>query len=273
MIGADGLERRLRRRDRARLQRLAARLLRARTRTRFFGAGDGGAARRRRGGRRGASLRRGARLQGDLPVARRASNRRPWHHPRLRSAVGRVRAPRHRRSASTAAARTTCKPDFSLEVLRQADDVAHLQPAARHHDGRRQPHRRRRVRALPDAPRRRCSRATARGRRGCFYRLDEHYEWVGRLRGARPAHEAVGVLPPQLLPRPSRPTRRPVEQYVERFGDDNLVFSTDYPHADSKYPARGRDLPARCRCRTASQRKILWDNWCRLYDVPPPAGR
>ena len=25
-------------------------------------------------------------------------------------------------------------------------------------------------------------------------------------------------------------------QYIEWFGDDNLVFSTDYPHGDSKFP-------------------------------------
>ena len=29
----------------------------------------------------------------------------------------------------------------------------------------------------------------------------------------------------------------PVKYYVDWFGDDNLVFSTDYPHGDSKFPA------------------------------------
>jgi predicted TIM-barrel fold metal-dependent hydrolase len=60
-------------------------------------------------------------------------------------------------------------------------------------------------------------------------------------------------------------------QYVDVFGDDNLVFSTDYPHADSKYPRAvrsflGLPLPE------ASKRKILWDNWSRLYDVAAPAA-
>src|SRR5205809_898090 len=98
-----------------------------------------------------------------------------------------------------------------------------------------------------------------------FRRLDEHWEWVGR-------HEV-----PEVRKKPSEYFRSncflaveadetPVKQYVEWFGDENLVFSTDYPHADSKYPhsvAAFMKLPL----SEASQRKILWDNWARLYDV------
>jgi uncharacterized protein len=99
-----------------------------------------------------------------------------------------------------------------------------------------------------------------------FHRLDEHWEWVGR-------HEV-----PELTRKPSEYLRsncflaveadeETVGHYVEWFGDDNLVFSTDYPHADSKYPhsvAAFRKLPL----SEASQRKILWDNWGRLYGIP-----
>jgi predicted TIM-barrel fold metal-dependent hydrolase len=104
-----------------------------------------------------------------------------------------------------------------------------------------------------------------------FYRLDEHYEWVG-------AREA-----PELRMKPSEYFRRncwlsveadeeTARQYVDVFGADNLVFSTDYPHADSKYPRAvrsflGLPLP------DADKRRILWDNWSRLYDIPAPAGR
>ena len=103
-----------------------------------------------------------------------------------------------------------------------------------------------------------------------FYRLDEHYEWLG-------AHEA-----PDLTMKPSEYFRRncwlsveadeeTVDQYVERFGDENLVFSTDYPHADSKFPhavAAFRTLPL----ADASKQKILWDNWCRLYAIEAPGS-
>jgi predicted TIM-barrel fold metal-dependent hydrolase len=96
-----------------------------------------------------------------------------------------------------------------------------------------------------------------------FDRLDEHWEWVG-------ASEA-----PDLTMKPSEYFRRncwlsveaderTVRYYVDWFGDDNLVFSTDYPHADSKYPesvAAFRRLPL----SPDSQRKILWENCRRLY--------
>jgi len=98
-----------------------------------------------------------------------------------------------------------------------------------------------------------------------FYRLDEHYEWVGKLEA------------PELRRKPSEYLKsncflsveadeEPVTQYVERFGDDNLVFSTDYPHADSKYPRAVESFMGLPLAPT-SKRKILWDNWCRLYGV------
>jgi predicted TIM-barrel fold metal-dependent hydrolase len=103
-----------------------------------------------------------------------------------------------------------------------------------------------------------------------FYRLDEHYEWLGKMEA------------PDLTMKPSEYFLRNcylsveadeelVKQYVEHFGDDNLVFSTDYPHADSKYPHAVESfltLPL----SAASQRKILWDNWSRLYDIPAPTA-
>jgi predicted TIM-barrel fold metal-dependent hydrolase len=101
-----------------------------------------------------------------------------------------------------------------------------------------------------------------------FHRLDEHYEWVGH-------YEA-----PELTRKPSEYFRTncwlaveadetPVGQYLDWFGDDNLVFSTDYPHADSKYPNSVREFRT-LPIPEASQRKILWENWGRLYDIPLP---
>jgi predicted TIM-barrel fold metal-dependent hydrolase len=57
-----------------------------------------------------------------------------------------------------------------------------------------------------------------------------------------------------------------VADVINRIGDDNVVISTDYPHADSHWPEAVNhfmkiDMPS------ASRRKILWDNCARLYGV------
>ena len=68
-----------------------------------------------------------------------------------------------------------------------------------------------------------------------LYRLDEHWEWTGW-------YEA-----PDLTMPPSEYFKRncwvsveadevTVPHFVETFGDERIIFSTDYPHGDSKYP-------------------------------------
>jgi predicted TIM-barrel fold metal-dependent hydrolase len=99
-----------------------------------------------------------------------------------------------------------------------------------------------------------------------LHRLDEHWEWVGNKDA------------PELQRAPSEYFRSncfvsveadelPARYYVDWFGDDNVVFSTDYPHGDSKYPhavSGFLDLPL----DDVTKRKVLWDNWCRLYGMP-----
>jgi len=103
-----------------------------------------------------------------------------------------------------------------------------------------------------------------------FHRLDEHYEWVGW-------HEAR-----DLSMKPSEYFRRncflsveadeePARQYIEWFGDENLVFSTDYPHGDSKYP-HAVEAFAKLPISEESQKRIVGENWSRLYDVPLRRG-
>ena len=46
--------------------------------------------------------------------------------------------------------------------------------------------------------------------------------------------------------------------------DDNVVFSTDYPHPDTKFPhavEKFLELPL----SDETKRKFLWDNCARLY--------
>ncbi len=96
-----------------------------------------------------------------------------------------------------------------------------------------------------------------------FSRLDDHYE------------EYIGRFEVKLERKPSdyfksncyvsvEPDEAPVSLYVQWFGDDNVVFSTDYPHPDSKFPhsiEKFLQLPL----SESTRRKCLWDNCARLY--------
>jgi predicted TIM-barrel fold metal-dependent hydrolase len=99
-----------------------------------------------------------------------------------------------------------------------------------------------------------------------LHRLDEHHEWVGwyeaRDLSRKPSeyfreHCFVSVEADEETAR----------QYVDWFGDANLVFSTDYPHGDSQYPhavETFRKLPL----SEETQRRVLGENWSRLYGIP-----
>jgi predicted TIM-barrel fold metal-dependent hydrolase len=101
-----------------------------------------------------------------------------------------------------------------------------------------------------------------------MYRLDEHWEWTGK-------YEAPDVLmaPSQYMLRNCflavEADEHPVKYYVEEFGDDNLIYSTDYPHADSKFP-EATETFLTLPLSEDSKRKILWDNYARLYNLSAP---
>lgn len=98
-----------------------------------------------------------------------------------------------------------------------------------------------------------------------LWRLDEHWANPGRYEN------------PELALRPSEYFRRqcwvsveceetPAPAAVEQCGTDCFVFSTDYPHYDTKYPeatAHFLKLPL----SEEAKRKILWDNCARLYQL------
>ncbi len=54
---------------------------------------------------------------------------------------------------------------------------------------------------------------------------------------------------------------------IDRIGDDNIVMSVDYPHADGPFP-HGIDSFLKLRNVSAeSKQKIMWDNCLRLYGL------
>ncbi len=97
-----------------------------------------------------------------------------------------------------------------------------------------------------------------------LWRMDEHVEWRG------------AVEAPDLRLKPSEYFRRQCWVSIEcdevpavTVADairDNIVFSTDYPHGDSKYPA-ATDHFFELPLPRDTARRILWDNWARLYGV------
>jgi uncharacterized protein len=70
------------------------------------------------------------------------------------------------------------------------------------------------------------------------------------------------------------PDETPARHTIAELGCDQMVFSTDYPHGDSKYPiavSSFLELPL----SDDDKRKILWDNCAQFYSVagvPQPSG-
>jgi predicted TIM-barrel fold metal-dependent hydrolase len=99
-----------------------------------------------------------------------------------------------------------------------------------------------------------------------LYRLDEHWEWVG----AMDARELT--MPPSEYFKRScwvsvEADEEPVPNFVSTFGDGKLIFSTDYPHGDSKFP-HAVDAFDKLPLADESKAKIVSTNWADLYKIP-----
>lgn len=62
------------------------------------------------------------------------------------------------------------------------------------------------------------------------------------------------------------PDETPARYTIEELGCDQLVFSTDYPHGDSKYPHAVEGF-LELDLSDDAKRRILWDNCARFYGV------
>lgn len=98
-----------------------------------------------------------------------------------------------------------------------------------------------------------------------LWRLDEHYEWTGW------EHPELKMKPSEYFKRQCFVSAEcdewPARYAIEAGLTSSLVFSTDYPHPDSKFPQAveqflGQDFP------DDAKRRILWDNCMRLYALP-----
>jgi predicted TIM-barrel fold metal-dependent hydrolase len=61
-----------------------------------------------------------------------------------------------------------------------------------------------------------------------------------------------------------------VADVIRWMGDEHIVFETDFPHPDSKYPKATEHFLALEpeHISEASKRKVLWDNAVDLYRFP-----
>ncbi|MCH7997723.1 MAG: amidohydrolase family protein, partial [Chloroflexi bacterium] len=62
------------------------------------------------------------------------------------------------------------------------------------------------------------------------------------------------------------PDEEPAKYALDWIGDDNFIFSTDYPHPDGKYPF-STEAFLKLPLSEEAKRKVLWDNCARLYGV------
>jgi predicted TIM-barrel fold metal-dependent hydrolase len=62
------------------------------------------------------------------------------------------------------------------------------------------------------------------------------------------------------------PDEAPAALTIASIGSDNIVFSTDYPHTDSRYPDSVETF-LELDLSDDDRQKILWDNCARFYDV------
>jgi len=104
-----------------------------------------------------------------------------------------------------------------------------------------------------------------------IWRLDEGYEREGDI-----FMQDLKVMPSEYFKRQCwvsvEPDEGPARYTIEEFGCDQLVFSTDYPHGDSKYPEAVENF-LQLDISDEAKPKILWDNCARFYEVPQPAAK
>jgi len=98
-----------------------------------------------------------------------------------------------------------------------------------------------------------------------LWRFDEGWEREG------------DVFMPELTMAPSEyfkrqcwvavePDEAPARHMIEEMGSEQIVFSTDYPHGDSRYP-RAVEYFLKLPLADEDKRKILWDNCARFYGL------
>lgn len=99
-----------------------------------------------------------------------------------------------------------------------------------------------------------------------LYRLDDQWEKFGTGQAVELKHKPSSYFLRQCFISMDADEHLAADM-LKRLGDDNVVFSTDYPHPDSAFPHAVEDLLALEEIPPRSKQKILWDNCARLYGL------
>ena len=98
-----------------------------------------------------------------------------------------------------------------------------------------------------------------------LWRLDEHWERQGDVFSPE-----LKMLPSEYFKRQCyasvEPDEEPAKYVVDYMGSDRLVFSTDFPHGDSKFPVAVESF-LQLPLSDDDKRKILWDNTAAYYGI------
>jgi predicted TIM-barrel fold metal-dependent hydrolase len=121
-------------------------------------------------------------------------------------------------------------------------------------------------------PRLRCAYMEA----GCgwlpswLHRIDEHLEMAGAAEAPDLTMNATDYFRRNCWISTECEDRF-VSDVIRWMGDDHIVFETDFPHPDSKYPHATEHFVALDGALVSdrSKGKILWDNAVDLYRFPP----
>ena len=98
-----------------------------------------------------------------------------------------------------------------------------------------------------------------------LWRLDEGWEREGDIWAKDLTMKPSDYFKRQVFVS-VEPDEAGVKYVIDYIGTDRLVFSTDYPHGDSKYPQAVESF-LELKISDEDKRKILWDNCAEFYKV------
>ena len=100
-----------------------------------------------------------------------------------------------------------------------------------------------------------------------LHRIDEHLELAGWLEAPECTKDPIEYFRQNIWVT-TEPDEHLIYHTIEELGDERILFETDYPHPDSKYPNAVQTFFDQERVSEDSKRKILWDNAVDFYRFP-----